>query len=95
MDGLDEIAVNGVSPESEPSPARVAEIQRTIRDKGVTTVYFETLASPKTARAIAQDLGLNTAVLDPLEGLKDKDGGDYFSVMRANLEALRKGLGCS
>lgn len=93
--GLNQIAVNGISPEAEPSPSRVAQVQRTIRDKGVTTIYFETLASPRTARAIAQDLNLSTAVLDPLEGLKADQAGDYFSVMRANLEALRKGLGCS
>ncbi|WP_406286922.1 metal ABC transporter substrate-binding protein [Embleya sp. NBC_00896] len=92
---LNQIAVNGVNPESEPSPARRADIQKLARDKGVTTIYFETLAEPKTARTLAQDLRIQTAVLDPLEGIKDEARSDYFSVMRANLDALRKGLGCS
>jgi zinc transport system substrate-binding protein len=92
---LDEIAVNGVNPESEPSPARRADIQKLARDKGVTTIFFETLAEPKTAKTLAQDLKVQTAVLDPLEGIEDEATNDYFSVMRANLDALRKGLGCS
>ncbi|MGC0414627.1 metal ABC transporter substrate-binding protein [Embleya sp. AB8] len=92
---LNEIAVNGVNPESEPSPARRADIQKLARDKGVTTIFFETLAEPKTAKTLAEDLKVQTAVLDPLEGIKDEARDDYFSVMRANLDALRKGLGCS
>jgi zinc transport system substrate-binding protein len=92
---LNQIAVNGVNPESEPSPARRADIQKLARDKDVTTIFFETLAEPKTARTLARDLKIQTAVLDPLEGIKDESANDYFSVMRANLDALRKGLGCS
>lgn len=93
--GLDQIGVNGVNPESEPSPARIAELQKLVKDKGVTTVFFETLASPKTAETLARDTGATAAVLDPLEGIKDESKADYFSVMRANLDALRKALGCS
>ncbi|MFE5332004.1 metal ABC transporter substrate-binding protein [Embleya sp. NPDC056575] len=92
---LNQIGVNGVNPESEPSPARRADIQRLARDRGVTTIFFETLAEPKTAKTLAEDLHVQTAVLDPLEGIKDEAHDDYFSVMRANLDALRKGLGCS
>ncbi len=37
------------------------------------------------------------AILDPIEGLSQERlaaGEDYLSVMRANLAALRKALGC-
>ena len=40
---------------------------------------------------------MDTAVLDPLEGLTSAEvdaGADYFTVMRANLAALRRALGC-
>lgn len=93
--GLHEIAVNGVNPKSEPAPARIADLQKLVKDKGVTTVFFETLATPKIAETLARDTGVSTAVLDPLEGLKDEKSADYFSVMRANLDALRKALGCA
>ncbi|AEW93944.1 MULTISPECIES: metal ABC transporter substrate-binding protein [Streptomycetaceae] len=93
--GLDQIAINGVDPESEPTPARMTEIQDQAREHGVTTVFFESLVSPKLARTIAGDLHLKTAVLDPLEGVKDPAKDDYFSVMRRNLANLRTALGCS
>ena len=65
------------------------------REKGATTVFFETLASPKAAAAIARDLGLRTAVLDPLEGLQQPGGQEYFGIMRGNLRALRTALSCA
>ncbi len=91
---LNQIAINGLSPDAEPSPAHIARIQELIREKGVTTIFFETLASPKMARTLANDLRLKAAVLDPVEGVKDPENQDYFSVMRANLTELRKALSC-
>lgn len=92
---LQQVGISGVNPEAEPSPARLAEVQRIVSDKGVTTIFFETLVSPKTAQSLARDAKVSTAVLDPLEGVTDPAKEDYFSVMRANLTALRKALGCS
>ncbi|MCB5164819.1 metal ABC transporter substrate-binding protein [Streptomyces bambusae] len=92
--GLDQEGIAGVDPESEPSPARMKELQALAKKEKVTTVFFETLASPKTADTLAADLGLKTDVLDPLEGISDKSQGkDYFEVMRANLNNLEKALG--
>ncbi|MCH0540642.1 zinc ABC transporter substrate-binding protein [Streptomyces sp. MUM 203J] len=92
--GLDQEGIAGLDPESEPSPARIKELQDVARRDGVTTVFFETLASDKTAKTLAKDTGLKTDVLDPLEGITDKSAGaDYFEVMEANLAALQKALG--
>ncbi|MGW4378621.1 metal ABC transporter substrate-binding protein [Kitasatospora sp. NPDC004531] len=93
--GLDQVAINGVDPEAEPTPSRLAAIQRAAKDNGATTVFFEALVSPKLANTVASDLGLRTAVLDPLEGVKDQDRDDYFSVMRQNLDNLKAALGAS
>lgn len=93
---LTQIAISGLSPDAEPSPARIAEVQRVAREYGLTTIFSETLVSPALARAIAGDLGLVTDVLDPIEGLTDQSlGHDYFSIMASNLAALRKAGGCS
>ncbi|GAB2612265.1 zinc ABC transporter substrate-binding protein [Streptomyces capparidis] len=92
---LEQVAINGVDPESEPSPAHLADLQRTAREKKVSTVFFETLASPKTAKTLAKDLGLKTAVLDPLEGVQDPEKENYFSVMRQNLKNLEQALSTS
>ncbi|MEU2383498.1 metal ABC transporter substrate-binding protein [Streptomyces sp. NPDC012461] len=92
--GLTEEAINGLDPESEPSGARVKELERTAKADGVTTVFYETLVSDRTAKTLASDAGLRTDVLDPLEGITDASrGDDYFQVMEANLAALRKALG--
>ncbi len=93
---LEQVGISGVSPEAEPSLARVRDVQRLAREHGVTTVFHESLGSPETATTIARDLGLRTALLDPVEAITDRSPGrDYFSVMRANLAALRKANGCS
>ena len=92
--GLEQVGISGIDPDAEPSPARIKEVSATIRDRGVTTIYFETLISPKVAQTLANDLGITATVLDPLESLSDPDG-DYRSVMLSNLEALRTGLGCA
>ncbi len=92
--GLTEEAINGLDPESEPSAARVKELEKMAKADGVTTVFYETLVSDKTAKTIAADSGLKTDVLDPIEGITDKSrGDDYFSVQRANLKALETALG--
>ncbi|MER7760293.1 metal ABC transporter substrate-binding protein [Streptomyces sp. NPDC097619] len=92
--GLDQEGISGVDPESEPSPARMKDLQALAKKEKVSTVFFETLASPKTADTLARDLGLKTDVLDPLEGITDdSQGRDYFEVMRSNLKNLQKALG--
>ncbi|MFD5427556.1 metal ABC transporter substrate-binding protein [Streptomyces sp. NPDC127084] len=92
--GLEQQGIAGLDPESEPSPARIRELQTVAKQDKVTTVFFETLASDRTAKTLAGDTGLRTDVLDPLEGITDRSKGrDYLGVMEANLTALRKALG--
>lgn len=94
---LHQVGLASFDPETEPSPARLREVGDIARDAGVTTIYSETLVSPKVAETLAADLGLETATLDPLEGLSDDAtaaGADYLSVMRENLAALEEGLVC-
>ncbi|MEU5948389.1 metal ABC transporter substrate-binding protein [Micromonospora sp. NPDC047465] len=91
---LEQIGITGLSPENEPSPQRLAEVIEEAQKHKATTIFFETLVSPKVAQTIADQVGAKTAVLDPLEGLST-DGGDYLSVMRTNLQTLRTALSCS
>lgn len=89
---LKQIAISGLSPETEPSPERLAEVARLAKENNVKTVFFESLVSPKVSETIAREIGAKTAELDPMES-KPK-GGDYFSQTRANTEALRTALRC-
>ncbi|HEU4542167.1 MAG TPA: metal ABC transporter substrate-binding protein [Jiangellaceae bacterium] len=93
---LEMVGIAGIDPDAEPSPARLAEVQRVVQDEGVTTIFYERLVSPAVAEALADDIGVETAVLDPIEGLTDDTADeDYFSLMRANLDALEEANGCA
>ena len=59
-------------------------------------MFGERLVSAKLSDQLASDMGITTAVLDPIEGLTDETSGeDYLSLMRANLAALELANGCS
>ena len=92
--GLHFDAIAGLSPEAEPTPAHLAELQEISRDEGVTTVFTETLGSRKLADTLASDLGLETATLDPIEGVDAESTDDYLSLMRTNLANLQAANGC-
>ncbi len=90
------VPIAGLSPDIEPSPEQVAEVQDYIESAGITTVFSETLGTKEYADTLANDLGVQTAVLDPIEGLADEDSDDdYISLMRENLAALQKANDCS
>jgi len=95
--GLTQEEISGLSPEAEPSAQRLAELADLVRRDGVTTIFTEELVSPKVAETLADEVGVSTAVLNPLEGLTTEEvsaGEDYVSVMRANLRTLQTALGC-
>jgi zinc transport system substrate-binding protein len=95
--GLVQRSIAGLQPESEPDPKKLAELEDLVRREGVTTVFTEPLVSPRVAETLARETGARVATLDPVEGLAPdrlEAGDSYVSVMRQNLEALRKALGC-
>ena len=96
--GLTQLPIAGLSPESEPDADRLAELADQIEDDDITTVFYETLVSPDVAETLADEADVETAVLNPIEGLTEDEvdaGADYPSIMRENLAALRDALGCT
>ena len=94
--GLDIQAVNGLTPDAEPSPYHLVELRDLAEREGITTVFAERLGSPALADTLADELGLQVAVLDPIEGLSSATADqDYLSLMRENLAALRKADECT
>jgi zinc transport system substrate-binding protein len=96
--GIEQHAIAGIAPDEEPSADRIAELADLAQRDGVTTIFTETLVSPRVAETLAREAGgLETATLNPLEGFGDDEndaGANYVSVMRDNLAALRVALGC-
>jgi zinc transport system substrate-binding protein len=96
--GLTQEAIAGLSPEAEPTPARIAELADLVRSRGVTTVFTEELVSPRVAQALAREAHVRTDVLSPIEGLTSAErqaGDNYVSLMDRNLAKLRAALGCA
>lgn len=91
--GLTQVGISGLDPESSPSPARLAEIAQIAKEQGVTTIFTEALIDPKVAQTLADDLGITTAVLDPIESQTDASK-DYAATMNSNIDALTKALDC-
>ena len=93
--GFKQHGIAGLSPDTEPSPARLVEISEMVKAEGITTIYYETLVSPAIAETVANETGATTAVLDPIEGLAAGSTDTFITVMQANLQALIKGQTCS
>lgn len=94
---LNQISIAGLSPDAQPSAQQLVQIVQFARQHHITHIFFESLVSPKLAQTIASEVGAQTLVLDPIEGLSDEDmtqGKDYFSQMRQNLKNLQIALQC-
>lgn len=96
--GLKQVSITGFSPDAEPSSQQLADIVKFAKDNNVKYIFFESLVSPKLAETIATEVGAQTLVLDPLEGLNSEEiaaGKNYFSVMKDNLVNLETALACN
>lgn len=96
--GLKQVAIAGLSPDTEPSAQQLTTIANFAKKYKVKYIFFEELVSPKFADTIAREIGAKTLVLDPLEGISDdriKQGENYFTIMEKNLKNLQKALSCN
>ncbi len=94
---LEVISIAGLSPNSEPSPKRLVEIARIVREQNIRYIFFETLSSPKLSQTLARETGVETLVFNPIEGGMIGVNGvpeTYFTIMRENLDHLRRALEC-
>ncbi|MCL2461934.1 MAG: zinc ABC transporter substrate-binding protein [Defluviitaleaceae bacterium] len=93
--GLTQVAVEGLTPDSEPSAGRIAQIIDLMKSDGIKVIFAEPLSSSKAVDQIAAATGAETEILDPVEGLtadEKANGDDYLSIMYRNLDALEKAL---
>lgn len=95
--GFNQIAIAGLSPEQEPSPRKLAEIADMAEEKNIRYIFFETLVSPRISETLANEIGAETLLLNPIEGLTQEQitaGENYATVMRGNLTNLATALEC-
>ena len=89
---LTQASISGIDPETEPSPAEMANIKSVVEKTGVKTIFTEELVSDAPAKAIAAETDAKTSVLSPLESKPER--GDYTDAMTSNLERLRSAMEC-
>ena len=87
----------GLSPEEEPSPKTIAQISQLAKEKHINYIFFETALDQKLSTTIAQEIGAQSLVLNPIESLTKNELAsheDYLSVMNKNLQNLKTALVC-
>lgn len=90
-------AITGISPDEEPSSSKLAKLTEMAKQKQIKYIFFESLVSPRLADTIAQEVGAQTLVFNPLEGLtqdEQKAGKNYLTIQYENLKNLRTALAC-
>ncbi len=93
--GLNQVSLQGMYSEHEPTPAHMAQIVDYIRLNNVKCIFYEELSGTKSLATIGLETGVELLPLNPFEGLTDQqvqNGEDYFSVMEQNLINLEKAL---
>ncbi|HAU66167.1 MAG: hypothetical protein A2017_16260 [Lentisphaerae bacterium GWF2_44_16] len=92
-----QLSLTGLSPDEEPSAGSLAKLSEVAKELGVKYIFFETLVDPKLTQTLAREIGAQTLVFNPLEGLTQEEfslGKNYLSIMRDNLNNLRTAMLC-
>ncbi len=95
--GFNQISIAGLSPDAEPSTKQLVDILKFAKLNNVKYIFFESLVNPKLSETIANEIGAQTMVLNPIEGLTQSElskGKDYFTEMQNNLLNLEIALQC-
>ena len=88
-------AFDSCSSESEPSAKTMMALIDHILRSDVPVVYTIELSSQKTAKTIADETGVEICTFHSIQNVTEEDfsaGESYLTLMRKNVEALRKGL---
>ncbi|MCG7406277.1 zinc ABC transporter substrate-binding protein [Paenibacillus sp. ACRRX] len=92
---LTQHAIMGVSPDAEPRAQDLVKLSKLVKDEGIKYIFFEELVSDQLAKTLADETGVETLVLSPLEGLtqeQEKAGDNYITLMERNLQNLLQAL---
>jgi zinc transport system substrate-binding protein len=93
--GLAQMPIMGITPDGEPTAQDLKNISDFVKEHNVTYIFTEALVSDELAKTLANDLGVETLPLHPLEGLTEAEqaaGETYVTLMEKNLEQLAKAL---
>jgi zinc transport system substrate-binding protein len=93
--GLEQLSVSGLSPSQEPTQKQLEDIIETAKSYNLKYMLFEQNATPKPAKAVQRELGLETLRIHNLSVLTEEDienDETYFTLMEQNIQTLEKAL---
>jgi zinc transport system substrate-binding protein len=93
--GIEQISVTGLSPTQEPSQKQLQEIIETAKKNQIKYVIFEQNVTEKISDIVKSEIHAEALTLHNLESVtaeERKNKEDYFSLMRKNLETLKKAM---
>lgn len=88
-------AYDSCSSSSEPSVARVLEIEERIQKENIPVIFYESLSEGTVAKSIAKDMNIQALEFSSVHTVSLEDvqnGATYISVMEKNLDSLSKAL---
>lgn len=88
-------AFPGCSTDTEPAASTLAYLIDTVRNNNLPYIYYIELSNENVARAVCEQTGVERLLLHSCQQVSRDDfdaGATYVSLMRQNLENLRKGL---
>ena len=94
---MTDVWLSGLAPEAEVSPQDLARVEDTAKQNSVKIIFSEDLVDPKLAQSLATDIGAQTKILSPLEGINDteqKEEITFIDKWYQNLNSLKTGLEC-
>lgn len=95
--GLKYTAVQGMSPDAEPSVKDLMNLVVQIKQNKISTIFYEELTSPKIAETIAKETATKMLLLNAAHNLTKEDfvkGVTFLEIMQENLSNLVIGLEC-
>lgn len=98
--GLENLAIQGVSTESEPSIAAIDTLAREAVERDIPAVFIETTLNPRAVRALIEaaaarghDLALGGELYSDALGAPDSGAETYPGMIIANVTAITTALG--
>ena len=89
--GLNQLGIAGISPDQEPSPRQLTEIQEFVKTYKVKTIFTESNASSKVAETLIKSTGVSLKTLNPLEADPQNDKS-YLDNLEEDIAILAEEL---
>jgi zinc transport system substrate-binding protein len=95
--GLQYLAAQGLSPDSEPTATDLIALVEQIKKENIRYVFYEELTSPKVAETLTNETGTKMLLLNAGHNVSKTDlqnNVSFINIMTENLQNLKTGLEC-